>query len=52
MLKLAKLDLSALSRGAAAFGRLCVETVAFFDLRFNCCAAAFGRLCVETAAFW
>ena len=33
---------------AAAFGRLCVETVANCDGYLVVCAAAFGRLCVET----
>ncbi len=37
-----------MSQGAAAFGRLCVET-ATCGHRIGCLmAAAFGRLCVET----
>ena len=34
--------------GAAAFGRLCVETQACSKSRLYLFAAAFGRLCVET----
>ena len=35
---------------AAAFGRLCVETLAtLLVIAYNSLAAAFGRLCVETA---
>ena len=35
--------------GAAAFGRLCVETYKeLFDTMNEGSAAAFGRLCVET----
>ena len=34
--------------GAAAFGRLCVETKWFLASRRVGRAAAFGRLCVET----
>ena len=33
---------------AAAFGRLCVETLMIDGLITLDCAAAFGRLCVET----
>ena len=33
---------------AAAFGRLCVETVLKMWVQKNDLAAAFGRLCVET----
>ena len=33
---------------AAAFGRLCVETMSLQNTRLHTCAAAFGRLCVET----
>ena len=36
---------------AAAFGRLCVETLSLIAKTQNGTAAAFGRLCVETAAF-
>ena|GEM_PF-6977666 len=35
---------------AAAFVRLCVETIAKFLARWNQLAAAFVRLCVETKA--
>ena len=34
--------------GAAAFGRLCVETEYFSNIPARTYAAAFGRLCVET----
>ena len=34
--------------GAAAFGRLCVETYQVMAAYTNLLAAAFGRLCVET----
>ena len=34
---------------AAAFGRLCVETLPFLHLKIHSFAAAFGRLCVETS---
>ena len=33
---------------AAAFGRLCVETLDLKAQEFSWLAAAFGRLCVET----
>ena len=33
---------------AAAFGRLCVETINGNGLLYGGFAAAFGRLCVET----
>ena len=33
---------------AAAFGRLCVETITIEKGFFSVVAAAFGRLCVET----
>ena len=36
--------------GPAAFGRLCVETIAFAVIRIGKRPAAFGRLCVETTA--
>ena len=35
-------------KGAAAFGRLCVETRKLVLVLVACEAAAFGRLCVET----
>ena len=35
---------------AAAFGRLCVETLTIERLNVEQVAAAFGRLCVETLA--
>ena len=35
-------------RFAAAFGRLCVETIHLVTVLDNIQAAAFGRLCVET----
>ena len=35
---------------AAAFGRLCVETIAAAADGDKALAAAFGRLCVETSA--
>ena len=38
-------------RGAAAFGRLCVETLSGRMDKPCITAAAFGRLCVETALF-
>ena len=34
---------------AAAFARLCVETVFAFAMITPCIAAAFARLCVETS---
>ena len=34
--------------GAAAFGRLCVETLEYRSLFNSRATAAFGRLCVET----
>ena len=33
---------------AAAFGRLCVETIVRHSVMYSYHAAAFGRLCVET----
>ena len=33
---------------AAAFGRLCVETIAYIVTILDSSVAAFGRLCVET----
>ncbi|SNU78712.1 Uncharacterised protein [Neisseria zoodegmatis] len=36
---------------AAAFGRLCVETLRVCSSGEDGMAAAFGRLCVETSAF-
>ena len=36
--------------GAAAFGRLCVETLEYRSLFNSRATAAFGRLCVETIA--
>ena len=35
---------------AAAFGRLCVETLSAAQRGLGLAAAAFGRLCVETAS--
>ena len=35
-------------KGAAAFGRLCVETLLDSQAGIESLAAAFGRLCVET----
>ena len=40
--------MTALSYQAAAFGRLCVETLIEYSQLPIHCAAAFGRLCVET----
>ena len=37
--------------GAAAFGRLCVETIGAKMAIYDRDAAAFGRLCVETVLF-
>ena len=37
-------------RCAAAFGRLCVETLFYHHVLRRILAAAFGRLCVETLA--
>ena len=34
---------------AAAFGRLCVETIAYIVTIIDSSVAAFGRLCVETS---
>ena len=36
---------------AAAFGRLCVETALWNEVRCLKAAAAFGRLCVETCVY-
>ena len=48
MLKHAQMPQIPLTVFAAAFGRLCVETVAGGDGNERDKAAAFGRLCVET----
>ena len=49
MLKLSESGKLSNLSSAAAFGRLCVETVVVNLKHFGCLhAAAFGRLCVET----
>ena len=48
VLKLLHLQLRACYAGAAAFGRLCVETCTARETKDFSTAAAFGRLCVET----
>ena len=49
MLKHIKLTRHIKAKHAAAFGRLCVETVKVVGTPSLFTAAAFGRLCVETA---
>ena len=48
VLKLLKAKVRLIRQLAAAFGRLCVETVWLSTCNLASCAAAFGRLCVET----
>ena len=48
MLKLLKWNRVVARKCAAAFGRLCVETLKLVVTRSTSKAAAFGRLCVET----
>ena len=50
VLKLSEVCQSADNIGAAAFGRLCVETSFMMVMAQAKMAAAFGRLCVETEA--
>ena len=50
MLKLRLKDEKETTAIAAAFGRLCVETVNLAVSASSLIAAAFGRLCVETGA--
>ena len=48
MLKLTDYPMNWVRDGSAAFGRLCVETVAGGGSSSGAASAAFGRLCVET----
>ena len=48
VLKLIILIIRTLIALAAAFGRLCVETLERYPASLDGSAAAFGRLCVET----
>ena len=49
VLKLAESVSKGMENDAAAFGRLCVETLSSCWRRNHDRAAAFGRLCVETS---
>ena len=48
VLKLSALEQKFDYAEAAAFGRLCVETICLVAMTMLTAAAAFGRLCVET----
>ena len=52
VLKLGNVDATIIYTPPAAFGRLCVETLALLPLFFLILPAAFGRLCVETACWF
>ena len=51
MLKLTGNAVKQVGGVAAAFGRLCVETLLLLALAVYPLAAAFGRLCVETVVY-